>query len=76
MSHAATISVWTIYERPHDQPDHFVVRRWLAGPGTLKPDGLSQVADDLDGARGLVPGGLHRLPPCKEDDPCIVEMWI
>jgi hypothetical protein len=69
------MDVWTIYERPRDYPDSYVVRAWTTRGGEPTP-GPARTAPTLDAARKLVPRGMHRLPPFPGDDPVIVETWI
>ena len=71
-----TISLWVIYERPRDFPDKFVVRRWAIGNGCYLATGDFSLANDLDGARRLVPPGLACLGRDASDEPHIVESWI
>jgi len=71
----AQIPMWTIYERPRDFPDKFVVRLWecLSVP---RPLDLVGTADSLWGARKLVPPGRFNLGRQPGDDPVITETWI
>jgi hypothetical protein len=66
--------MWTIYEKPADYPDNWVVRMWF---GEV-PDPLAGVCDSLEHARALIrrSGGsvpLHRSPG---DAASIVETWL
>jgi len=73
---ALTIWCYTIYERPSDYPDQFVVRAWFVERGAVtayEPVGL---ADTLDDARALIPVGRERIPRVQSDDPVIVESWL
>lgn len=72
------LSVWAIYERPRDFPEHFVVRRWrvLDGRRHPVPDHLAGLATSLEKARGMVPTGLTRLAHQPGEDPKIVETWV
>jgi len=74
------LSMWVVYERPTDFPDHFVVRRFaiaanevVAGAG---PDDM-MLFDTLDAARKRMSemqlSCLRRHP---SDEPQIVEMWL
>lgn len=68
--------MYTIYSRPLDYPNEFVVRRW---------DGLTCTPIDrgapfargrtLDEVREAVPPGLYRLGRLQ-GDPCILEVWV
>jgi hypothetical protein len=70
---------FTIYERPKDYPDKFVVRRWaiIHGQPQPQPEGKAwAVADSLEMVRGSLPPGLVRTERHPEDDPVIVETWV
>jgi len=67
--------IYAIYRRPSDYPDNYVVRPWRVLPSHLEPL-KEQLADDLAGARKLIPRGLARLRRQPGDDPCILETWI
>lgn len=69
------LQMWTIYERPRDFPDVFVVREWRVVGGRSQPgDALS--APTLEEARELVPLDCVKLARSDGDDPKIVETWI
>lgn len=70
------ITQYTIYERPADHPDCFVVRQWHIYRGDSEPmQGEARTADTLDDARELVPEGLVCIVRSPEDDETIVETW-
>lgn len=71
-----TLSTFTIYDKPRDQPKHFVVRQWLIEGGGEPRPGEARLAATLEEARGSIPFGLVRLERNSNDDPCIVETWI
>lgn len=73
-----TGSIWayTIYERPADYPDKFVLRAWLVEKGSVTAYDPVGLADTLEGARALVPLGRERIPRVSSDDPVIVESWL
>jgi hypothetical protein len=67
---------YTIYDRPRDYPEGFVVREWLIERGNPQPQpGRSWTAVSLAGARSWVPDGLFRIPRSADDDPRILETW-
>ncbi len=69
------LTMWTIYERPLDFPNCYVVRRWTVEEGkTVAHECL--LADSLEKARKLVPPHSTRMDRFPEDDPVIVETWI
>lgn len=75
----SALTVWVIYERPSDHPDHFVLRAWdiFEGEATYRED--VALADSLEQARTLLPLSevpLVRLPRHPSDDAPIVESWI
>jgi hypothetical protein len=70
------LPMFTIYERPRDYPEGYVVRRSFVNAGMVWLDRVAQYAPALEAARGLIPPGLHRIPRYENDDPCIVEVWL
>ncbi len=68
--------MFTIYQRPSDYPDHYVVRKWFSGPGEARPDATVRLASSLEEARGMVPCECVRLERHQDDDAVIVETWI
>lgn len=70
------LAMFTIYERPLDFPDRYVVRRWFACAPEPVPDVVPRLAASLEHARELVPPGLYRQPRQDGDDPFILETWF
>jgi hypothetical protein len=71
------LSMYVIYERPLDYPDHYVVRRWAVFLGDLSPDAAPHaVTLTLEAARASIPHGMVALPRNADDEPQIVESWI
>lgn len=70
------ISLYTIFERPLDFPNSFVVRRFKTLGGTVKTCELVAVAPTLEAARAALPPGLFNLRRKDQDEPHIVETWI
>lgn len=71
----SAVSQWTIYNRPKDYPDGYVVREWIIEHNGAKP-GEARTAPSLEAARELVPPGCVRLERSEGDDPVIVETWM
>ena len=69
------LTIYTIYERPKDYTNFFVVRRWTVEHGKNKAQECG-LADTLEEARKLVPWQCVRLARMDKDDPVIVENWI
>lgn len=69
------IDIWTIYERPIESPDSYVVRLWEVYPGRCEPVEMHTYAT-LAEARKSLPAGLHCMNRNPADDPSIVESWI
>jgi len=69
---------WTIYEKPKDYPEHFVVRKFSVYPGNPVPIPAAEpvLAPSLEEARKFVPEGHTRIPRDQKDDPVIVETWV
>lgn len=70
------LRVWTIYERPSDHPDWFVVRCSKVTREGVMPSPVASLAVDLEHARQAVPEGAVCIGRMPEDDPCIVEVWL
>lgn len=71
------MSQWVIYNHPRDCPDKYVMRRWeILQSAELVVTGDTVQADTLEEIRLSVPRGLYRLERFKDDDPCIVEVWL
>ena len=70
-----TLTIFTIYEKPRDNPEGFVVRRWEVESGMQKPCEAWR-AQTLSEARLIVPRGMVRMPRDPQDDPAVVESWI
>jgi hypothetical protein len=66
--------MWTIYEKPADYPDKWVVRMWW---GEV-PEPRAGVCDSLELARALIEeaGGCFPIPRMPGDAPAIVETWL
>lgn len=68
---------WTIYYRPSDFPEHYVVRMWwVVDPGAIAYHAIGVVCDSLDEAREQIPAGAICFQREHEDDPCICETWM
>lgn len=81
--------MYTIYERPRDYPQGYVVRRWeVTRESKVVNAGLVSQTPSLEEARKSLPPGLTNLNRdvkigegkgfivIQMDDPCIVETWI
>jgi len=69
--------MYTVYCRPSDFPENFVVRRWAVTAGKVMAEaGLWCLAETLEGARGSIPQQLYRQERQPGDDPVIVEVWF
>lgn len=64
--------IWTVYEKPKDYPNDFVVRIFNFD----KPTNVVHTAKTLEEVRRFIPEGLYRLERLPQDDPCIVEVWL
>lgn len=70
------LEMWTIYERPKDYPNGYVTRRFVSNASGTEPDVVAYYSKNLVDARAVVPLGRARLPRFRDDDPCIVEVWL
>jgi hypothetical protein len=77
------LHLWTVYKKPRDYPESYVVRRSVVFCGAHPLAGQvamdsqpTAVVSSLEDARAHVPPGRYCLPRYLEDDPCIVEVWL
>lgn len=70
--------VYTIYRKPKDFPDKFVVRVFCIseGPEPIPAAKPHAVVDTLEEARLSVPPHLVGITRSPGDDPSIVETWL
>ncbi|ELA6946617.1 hypothetical protein RBG11_004220 [Vibrio parahaemolyticus] len=66
----------TVYERPDDYPNDFVVRLGYVAKGRYVQTEFACVTESLDDARGAIPFGLTLLGRSPQDPVCIVEVWV
>lgn len=70
---------YCIYNHPKDYPNHFVVRRWAIGPGTMTPDNepfmVTVSMEDIHLKLGQEMG-LFFIGRFPEDDPCIIGVYL
>jgi hypothetical protein len=73
-----TLSMWTVYYRPRDNPDKWVARRFEIGGGWPDPLPTNDmfVADTLEELRALLPPGLTCIPRNPGDHPVVIESWL
>ena len=72
LTKTARMPMICIYDHPTDYPSSYVARVWDAN----YPTHLVALADTLEEIRAKIPPNMTKLPPMKEDDPVIVEVWI
>ena len=73
--HDDVLTSYTIYDRPSDHPEGFVVRQWfITGNGVEA--GISHLFPTLEAARAAIPVRGRCIPWRDGDDPIIVETWI
>ncbi len=70
------LSLFTIYEKPRDYPDEWVVREWKIIKGEAVPTKGCERAATLEEARRAIPSGLVCIALSESDDPVIVETWL
>ncbi len=74
--HPEDLPMWTIYEKPRDYPNNFVVRKHIVRQGETFPTNTFMVTSTLKQARLCLPPGLFNLGRQPEDEPQIVETWV
>lgn len=72
------LTMYTIYEKPLDYPEYFVVRKWKIVRPDINPisDGILGISKTLEGARKLLPADCACLARDESDEPQIVESWL
>lgn len=68
--------MWTIYNKPKDFPNHYVLRPFIFKNGNPQPCGIARSALTLEGVRQYLLKGLKRLEGHPNDDFNIVEVWV
>ena len=77
MSAHYVMTTWTIYERPDDYPNGYVVRGFeILSDGTVEPQPRPRFFTTLDEARAWIPDGCICAPRLEVDAPSIVETWL
>jgi hypothetical protein len=69
------LSTFTIFNRPLDAPESFVVRRFEIFPNHVVPR-EAFLFSTLEGARASLPAGLVCFARRDDDEPQIVETWL
>ncbi len=73
------MTLYTIYDKPVDFPDYFVVRKFFIIRGSKEPEPAEMpfaFADTLEDIRKKIPPGLFCFPRDESDSPRIVETWM
>jgi hypothetical protein len=70
------LTIWTIYYRPSDYPDSWVLRGHEILQRRTQPHEVCFVAATLEEIRAKVPPGNLRIDREPEDHPVIHETWI
>jgi hypothetical protein len=65
--------IYTVYERPKDYPEEFVIRCFRGEVPDPEPFARGR---NLDEVRAQLPEGLVRLDAMPGDDPVILETWL
>jgi len=70
------MEAWTIFDRPADYPQHYVLRRFVYHMGRVYATSTVFISYNLEQLRAAVPPGLMRFPRDPLDEPAIVETWL
>jgi len=70
------LDIWTVYERPTDYPEGFVVRLHVVCDGQSNPTDTVFFGSTIESVREHIPKGLYRMDRCPLDEPQIVEVWL
>lgn len=74
---AHTLSIWTIYENPSDEPGWFVARRDELAADASTPKSEVYITRQVEVLRDMLRArGLTCLPRHPDDEQHIVECWI
>lgn len=71
------LSMWVIYDRPKDQPDTYIARRWDIVDGMMVATRETITCQTVHAIRcWLLDAGLTRFARSPGDDPVILESWL
>lgn len=76
MTHSSALTMYTIYERPDDYPELFVVRESFVTQAGVIQGKIMGLATTLSEARAFVPDDLYRQPRLPGDLSSVVESWF
>lgn len=78
VGHLSSLLLFTIYRRPRDYPDEYVVRRWSIRRMLPTHEGGEPYArgKTLQEVRRALPPGLYNMGRDPADDPVIIETWV
>jgi hypothetical protein len=69
--------MWTVYDHPRDNPQHYVARLFYVGKQGSIATAISFASTNLDELRARLEDlGLIRLHRDPKDDPVIMETWL
>ena len=70
------LDMYTIYCKPLDYPNNYVVRKYRVALGDVAPTDEIHIGDTLEEARAFIPYGLVPLMRDPQDHPSVVETWV
>jgi hypothetical protein len=71
------LRMWTLYEKPADYPDAFVLREWVITGGGAVPMRGTFVASKLETLQGMMADkGLTFIPRDPRDPPHILGVYL
>lgn len=70
------MKIYTIYARPHDYPDCFVLRAFEISANSIIATDEVKMASSLSEIRALIPPECVCMGRQSEDDSVIVETWL
>ena len=73
-----SLTMWTIYNRPLDHPDHYIARQWRTDANGPQPTQSIIIAQSLSVLRDtlMLEMGLTPIARSPGDDEKIVETWL
>ncbi len=71
------LTMFTVYERPSDFPDHIVVRPCWVARGAIQHSPMACLFDSfLEAQEEMAHTGLYWMPRYPADDPVIMGVWM
>jgi hypothetical protein len=72
------LAMWTVYDHPHDYPEHYVARLWIADRDGVHTTASLLLSGELQTLRHVLEIDMHLICLTRNelDDPKIIETWL